>query len=345
MPLSAPGLMGREIAESPEVARRLLAEPEPMRRLARSMRDDGARTCVTIARGSSDHAAHHFAALMARLTGRWIASMPPSWTTVLQSPWPPGRWRPLAFSQSGRSPDLIATVQALDPQGLWSAAFVNETESPLASAARFLVPLKAGPEQSVAATKSVVAQLVAGAMLVDACVDPTRGHHELRSELERLPDALDRTLRAPPWPIDPSWLDARHVLVIGRAQALPIAQEIALKLKETSLIHAEAVSAAELRHGPQAIVGAGVHALLVAPDALTEDQLRDTAEHLRHLGATVHAIGRHGWCDLQVAPHGLELCAGVPVLAQAYPWIEGLSRALGRDPDRPRHLSKVTLTR
>jgi glucosamine--fructose-6-phosphate aminotransferase (isomerizing) len=337
--------MALEIAESAEVSRRLLEAPEPIRQLARSMHGDGARACVTVARGSSDHAAAHFAALMARLTGRFVASMPPSWTTVLRSPWPAGTWRPIVFSQSGRSPDLQAVVEALDPHAHWSAAFVNDPTSSIWPAVSHRIPLLAGPERSVAATKSVVAQMVAGAMLVDACIDAADERSVLQAELPALPGVLEEALASPDWPIDPDWLRVEQVLVIGRGQSLPIAQEIALKLKETCRVHAEAFSSAEVRHGPQAMIDSRYRALILAPDRVAINDLRDTADHLHRLGAMVNVAGSAPWCDVPAIVGPLELCAGLPLLVQAYRWVEALSRARGLDPDRPRHLSKVTLTR
>jgi glucosamine--fructose-6-phosphate aminotransferase (isomerizing) len=338
-------LMLSEILQAPQVLDRLHGEAShAVRALARQIVTDDARTCVTVARGSSDHAAHHFSALMARMTGRFVASMPPSWTTVLESPWPAQRWRPIAFSQSGRSPDLLVVLQALDPGGRHSAAFVNDAGSPLAQAVMHPIDLQAHPERAVAATKSVLAQLLAGAMLVEACADGGKGHPALAAELQALSAGVDQVLGAAPWDLGPGWAQARHLLVVGRGQSLAIAHEIALKCKEVCQLHAEAISAAELRHGPQALADAGLHVLVLAPDDLGAQALHDTATHMTQLGAVVAAAGPHPWCDLPVPALGLQFLAGLPLLAVAYRWVEALSRARGLDPDRPRHLTKVTLT-
>jgi len=338
-------LMLSEILQAPQVLERLYAgAAEQVQALARQIVTDDARTCVTVARGSSDHAALHFSALMARMSGRFVASMPPSWTTVLQAPWPSARWRPIAFSQSGRSPDLLAVLDALDPGGRYSAAFVNDAASPMAQAVAHPVDLRAYPERAVAATKSVLAQLLAGAMLAEACADGGNGHPVLAADLQALASGVDTVLQAQPWPVAPDWAQARHLLVVGRGQSLAIAHEIALKCKEVCQLHAEAISAAELRHGPQALADAGLHVLVLAPDDLGAQALHETATHMTQLGALVAAAGPHPWCDLPVPALGLQFVAGLPLLAAAYRWVEALSRARGLDPDRPRHLSKVTLT-
>ena len=158
----------------------------------------------------------------------------------------------IAISQSGRSPDILAMQRAAKAQRALSVALVNDEDSPLAREANALLPLRAGPERSVAATKSMIAALIAGAALVAHWSDDA----ELLAALMKLPSVLNSSSAAPPATEAIATLaQASSLFVVGRGATLAIAAEAALKLKETSAIHAEAFSSAEVLHGPAGIIG------------------------------------------------------------------------------------------
>jgi glucosamine--fructose-6-phosphate aminotransferase (isomerizing) len=249
----------------------------------------------------------------------------------------------LAFSQSGQSPDLVAPLQDLGRRGANTVAFVNAVDSPLARAAAHTVPLHAGPEYSVAATKSFIAQTVAGAALVAAWQQDAAWS----SALQALPDALARAARAD-WSAGVGALEqAERLYVIARGTGLAIAMEAALKFKEVCGIQAEAFSGAELQHGPMALVQPGFPLLLLAPHGPAQAGLLALALQQRQRGAQVLLVAPPGTAGAQLPLLGSLHGDLDPICAvqSFYPMVEALARARGLDPDQPRHLRKVTLTR
>jgi len=241
------------LAAPAAVARQLAADHKAYAALGAALRAQPPSALLTVARGSSDHAAQYFAYLVMARMGRLVTSLPMSLVTLYQSKIACEGLVSLAFSQSGQSPDLVAPTKFFREGGARTVAFVNAPDSPLAAAAQFVFPLHAGPEQSVAATKSYIAQLVAGARVVAAWSEDD----DLQAALQTLPQALQRAA-ALRWDVAVDALkNADRLFVIGRGLGLPIALEAALKFKETCGIQAEAFSGAEVKHGPMALVEAG----------------------------------------------------------------------------------------
>lgn len=324
------------------VAAQLAQDGESYERIGRSLREQPPQLAVTIARGSSDHAAHYLAYLLMHRLGLWVSSLPMSLITLYRSPLQCRGVLGLALSQSGQSPDLIAPLEHLRQGGARTVALVNAPGSPLAAAAEFELPLRAGPELSVAATKSYIAQLVAGARLVANW----QRDADLLAGLKALPDSLEQAA-ALDWGLAVERLrGADRLFVIGRGPCLAIAEEAALKFKETCGISAEAFSSAEVQHGPMALMGQGFAALLLAPRGPAQAGTVALAERLREQGATVLLAAPPGTpgadLPLQVAPH--ELLDPIAAVQSFYPMVEQLARARGMDPDRPPHLRKVTRT-
>jgi glucosamine--fructose-6-phosphate aminotransferase (isomerizing) len=247
----------------------------------------------------------------------------------------------IAISQSGASPDLLAAVASARKAGALVVALVNAEESPLARAAHHVVPLRAGVESSVAATKSYIASLAAIVQLVASWTQDS----DLHAALDQAPDHLERA-----WQLD--WgtavehlRQASSLYVVARGLGLGIAQEAALKLKETCGLHGEAFSGAELRHGPMALVRGGFPVLAFVQHDETQESIEMLARELTRVGADVLLAGSE-------VPGVLAL----PTL-RAHPAIEpllmiqsfyrlanALAIARGRDPDHPPHLCKVTET-
>jgi glucosamine--fructose-6-phosphate aminotransferase (isomerizing) len=324
------------------VALQLSSDVERYADLGRKLRSTNFDTALTIARGSSDHAANYCAYLIMARMGRVVASLPMSLITLNRAPIETRDTLAIAISQSGQSPDVVDPMRYFRDGEATTIALVNDIDSPLAQAAEWAMPLHAGKEQSVAATKSFITSLVAGARLVAQWQnDP-----ELLEGLVALPDAL-RQAATVDWT---SALDvlapARNIMVVGRGISFPIALEAALKLKETSALQAEAFSGAEIKHGPMALIEDGYPLLIFATRGPTQASVLQLAAEMRTRGAKVILAA-----PSDVAERDLTLpVAATPdldpiVAVQAfYIMAAHLSKARGMDPDRPRHLSKVTKT-
>ncbi|MDB5873675.1 MAG: iron dicitrate transport regulator FecR [Ramlibacter sp.] len=324
------------------VARQLAHDILAYREFGAQLRADPPGSLLTVARGSSDHAAHYAAYLIMARMGRLVTSLPMSLVTLYQSKIACRGLATFAFSQSGQSPDLVEPTRYFHEGGAVTSAFVNDAMSPLAQTAQWVFPLHAGAESSVAATKSVIAQMTAGARLVAAWQDDLN----LQAALSGLPQVLSRAVNADWSAALPVLKDADRLLVIGRGLGLPVALEAALKFKETCGIQAEAFSGAEVRHGPMALVGEGYPVLVLAPRGPAQAGLLALADELRARGARVLAAapGATPRTGLPLVETGASELDPISMLQSFYPMVEALSRARGLDPDRPRHLSKVTRT-
>ncbi|HYD98255.1 MAG TPA: SIS domain-containing protein [Alphaproteobacteria bacterium] len=331
-----------EAREAPAVvARQLALHAEPLARLGARLRERPPAFVMTCARGSSDHATLYARYAIEQRLGFVCTSAPPSVQTLYPAPLRVRDALFLAVSQSGKSPDLVAKTAAARAGGATTVAFVNDPASPLAAACEFVVPLEAGPELSVAATKSYIAAVTAQLHLVAAWA----GDAELLAALRRLPERI-AAAQAGDWSGLLALREARNLLVIGRGAGLAVASEMALKLKETCGLHAEAFSGAEVKHGPMALIEPGFPVLA----AILEDEagaaMRGAADDFAAMGARVLAFGPGAAAPAlpgMAADH--PLADGVPMIAGFYVGVEALARARGWDVDRPRHLSKVTETR
>ena len=331
--------MFREAAQAGAVVRAQLdANAVTVARIARRLRDAPPRAVVTCARGSSDHAATFAKYLIETRIGILVASAAPSVSSVYAARQDLRDTLFLAISQSGRSPDIVAAARAAREGGALVVAAVNDVSSPLATAAEYTLPLCAGEEKSVAATKSYVASLAA---LVQLAADWSKDS-VLRAALAKLPGDLERA-----WSLD--WSGAVDALarveglfVIARGLGLGVAQEAALKCKETCGLHAEAFSSAEVRHGPQALLRERFPVLVFCQDDEARSGTEALARELADRGVPVWmAGGEHG---------NLPAIASHPVLEPIlmaesfYRMANALAIARGHDPDDPPHLRKVTET-
>ena len=333
-----------EARSAPEVVRGQLAQDEDLyRSVAAALRYSPPTGIVTLARGSSDHAAGYLAYLVTARTGRLVTSLPMSLLTLYRAPLRAEGVLAVAVSQSGRSPDLVEPVRWLREAGARTVAIVNETGSPLAQAAEWTIPLRAGPERAVAATKSFIASLVAGARLAGHAFELP----ELLEALPSVPAALEEALRQDWTAAAEALVTAERLMVLSRGLGFNVAQEAALKFQETCGIQAEALSSAEARHGPQELIRAGYPLLVFALRGPAQADLLAVANEMRErkarvlLAAPADVPGR----DLTLATTTAEDLDPIAAIASFYPVAEALARARGRDPDRPRYLSKVTRTR
>jgi glucosamine--fructose-6-phosphate aminotransferase (isomerizing) len=342
--IEIPASMAVEFREAPDVVQRqahILARPvaELLARLA----SHPPAMVVTCARGSSAHAATFGKHLIERYLGIPVVAAAPNIATVYG-----GRLRLsgqlfLAVSQSGQSDDLIEMAHMAKDAGAVTAAIVNDTESPLVDACDVVLPMAAGPERSVAATKTFVATL---ATLLRLLADWT-ADRALAAALARLPQRLAASQNL-------DWSGAvgvlagsRSLVSIGRGPTLAIAREASLKLKETCNLHAEAFSGAEFLHGPVALVSALYPTLLFMPTDQAAAGMQALAADLVHKGAAVlmteGSVARPGRLPVVAAEH--PETDAVCLIQSFYGLVVDLAERLGISADRPRHLQKVTRTR
>jgi glucosamine--fructose-6-phosphate aminotransferase (isomerizing) len=329
-----------ESLDAPEaVARLLSARDGGYAALGADLRENPPQALLTIARGSSDHAAHYVAYLIMARLGRLVTSLPMSLVTLYRSRLRCDGLVSIAVSQSGRSHDLVVPTEFFRNGGARTVAFVNDVRSPLADAAQWVFDLRAGPETSVAATKSCIAQLAAGARLVASW----QNDDGLRAALDDLPARLREAAQAD-WRRGVETLaHVDRLFVISRGLGLPVALEAALKLKEVCGIQAEAFSSAEVRHGPVALIEPDYPLLIIAPRGPAQPGLLALADDMRKRGARVLLAAADGG-DLPLVTCADADLDPIAALQSFYPMVEAMARARGLDPDAPRHLTKVTLT-
>jgi glucosamine--fructose-6-phosphate aminotransferase (isomerizing) len=335
--------MFAEAAEAPAVVRaQFETNRRPIEDLARRLRAAPPRAVATLGRGSSDHATTYARYLIETRLSILTTSSAPSVSSVYDAAPDMDRTVALAISQSGRSPDLLAAAQAAKAAGALLVVLVNDETSPLAAMADVVLPLKAGPELSVAATKSYLAALAAIAQLVAHWAED----EALLIALDGLPGLLGAAWGLDWTPALAPLRTAQSLYVLGRGIGFGVAQEAALKFKETCGLHAEAFSTAEVRHGPMALVGPGFPVLAFVQDDETRPGVEAAIDACLAQGADVIQAGgepRPGAIALPVLPAHPAL----EPIAQAqsfYRLANALALARGFDPDRPPHLFKVTET-
>lgn len=342
-----------EIREQPEVAARLLAkESGRIAAIAAGLRTREIRGVMIAARGTSDHAAIYAQYLFGAFHRLPVALAAPALFSVYGTPPKLDGWLVIGISQSGASPDVVAVVTSAREQGAATIAVTNAADSDLGRAAEWVIDVSAGPERAVAATKTYTAELFSIAMLA-AALDPALAA-ERQSALALVPDALRRALDVEA-DVEAAAGDRAGVeqcVVLGRGFEYATAREWALKLKELAQLGADPYSAADFQHGPLALVEPGYPVLAVATRGATLPGMAELLGRLRRdYGVnllvisddeTVRALGNAAIAVPATLPEWLTPIASI-VPAQLFAY--HLTRAKGLDPDRPRWISKVTLTR
>lgn len=331
--------MAREVAEIPATAARLLARTDMFAEIAERIRRAEPRMVVFCGRGSSGHVGVYLRYLFETRLGLVASASAPSVVTAYQRPPRLGGALFVLISQSGRSPDLIHATEVARRHGALTLAVLNEEDSPAAAESDLVLPIGAGPEIAVAATKSVVLSMIAGAQLVAALA----GDEKLGEALQRLPGRASEALNCD-WS---AWAEptaaAPAAFIVGRGYALGCVRELALKVAETLRVPALGYSAAELRHGPRASVTPATPLLILRQDdqaaATTDELIRD----LKDAGETLFTAGGPAG-TLPWIGDDHPACDPLLMLIPSYLAIELAARRKGFDPDNPPHLSKVTRT-
>jgi glutamine---fructose-6-phosphate transaminase (isomerizing) len=331
--------MARETCESADVAARILCSRQAIGDIAHHLDIGAMPLAVLCGRGSSGHAGVFLRYLIETRLHLPVSASAPSVITAFRKPLSLDHALFIVVSQSGQSPDLVAATRSARASGARTVAIVNVVPSPVAEAAEFVIPIEAGVEHSVAATKTVVGSMAAGAELIAALA----ADEALRSALDRLPERLSRAAALDWSAVSGDLTAASAVFVASRGLGLGPAREIALKLAEILRLPALGFSAAELQHGPRAALSVRTPVILMRLNDETAATVDQLAGDLRASGISLHLAG---------GPHASLPWIGdddaatdaITMLVPAYRLIERTARAWGFDPDRPPQLTKVTQT-
>lgn len=288
-----------------------------------------------VGRGTSDHAGVFARYLIEVELGVVVAAAAPSVASLFSRQLKLNKALVLLISQSGRSEDLLAQGRAAKQSGALVVALVNDISSPLAALADYAIPLLAGPEKAVAATKSYLCTLSALLQLVAYW----KQDQLLLDALDTLPAALQQVLEQPAQLHAEQFSALRHCVVLGRAFGYAISREIALKIKEVCGIQAEAFSSAEFLHGPIS--------LLNQPLTLLNVQLNDESSEAHQ--AQIDEVKKRGGLVLTLALNTQQQAIHprlqpLLLMQRFYLDIEAVALALGHNPDAPVGLNKVTIT-
>lgn len=332
-----------EIAQIPQAISYLLdIGAVPLRATAATLRELDPAYLITVARGSSDHAASYLKYASELLLGLPVASVGPSIASVYNAPLRVANTATLAISQSGKSPDIVRLTESLRHSGSHTIAITNETASPLAMGADATLDICAGTELSVAATKTFVTSAVTGLWLLAEWKQDAA----LLAAIRALPEALENA-RAADWSeMREAVREGGSIFTLGRGPALAISNEAALKFKETCQRHAESYSSAEVMHGPVSIVGADFPVLAFASADAAEKSVADIADQIAAKGAKSFVTSRLAGKAkaLPTVRTGHPLTDPLALIVSFYAMVEQLATDLGVNPDAPRHLNKVTET-
>lgn len=327
-------IMWQEANEAPDVIHAQLKDNnEICNTLGEKIRTLAPRLVYIIGRGSSDHAGVYAKYLIEVELGIPVTASAPSVTSVYGKHLDLKGALVLVISQSGRSPDILVQTQIAKDSGAYCVALVNDQTSPLTEIVDVVLPLRAGEEKAVAATKSYLATLSALLHMV-ACwkQDP-----ELNAALSTLPDNLREAINSSEQ-LHPEFVKPlSHCVVLGRGFGYAISREIALKLKEVCGVHAEAFSSAEFLHGPVTLVEKKLSLIDISVSDESASAHSAQIEEVKKRGAVL--------CHMkQIGDDVHPRIAALTILQRFYLDVEKIARQLGVDPDAPAGLKKVTKT-
>lgn len=336
-------LMRKEVLEIPEAVARLLDRGgDAIREAAAEARRRDPAYIATVARGSSDHACSYLKYAAELTLGLPVASIGPSVASIYRAPLKLKGSLCVSVSQSGKSPDIVELARVARAGGALTVAVTNDAASPLAAASDLVLDIHAGPELSVAATKTFVTSAVAGLALIAEW----QGNKDLLAAIATLPEHLAEAARLDWSELGDRLVHADSLYTLGRGPGFAMSGEAALKFKETCQIHAENYSSAEVLHGPVSIVARGFPVLAFASADAAEGAVVEVADAIAAKDATVFVTsGRAQAANiLPRVDTDHPLTDPIALIVAFYAMVERVAVARGVDPDRPRHLRKVTET-
>ena len=335
--------MYQEIQEIPDAVSNLLEVTDlAVDQLANQIKDQLPNFVFTAARGSSDHAAKFLKYLFEIYLGIPVVSLGPSICSIYSSKLSLNNTMCIGISQSGQSPDIISVINSAKNKECITASFTNDSNSPLAQKTKFSVPLQAGSEKSVAATKTFTSTLVVCLVLVAK----VKKDVELLSAIYRLPEMLEKAIRIE-WPELKNELESCNKLyTLGRGLSYSISSEASLKLIETCGIHASSYSSAEVLHGPVEIVDEYHPVIALISRDAAEQSIVNVCENIAERKAKVFGTSSYlnKSISLEFVDTGHPFTDPIALIASFYPFVENLSLVRGKNPDQPSLLKKVTKT-
>jgi glucosamine--fructose-6-phosphate aminotransferase (isomerizing) len=335
-------VMAAEMAEQPAVLNRLIGGRDDLFARVRGILPAPPLRVVVLARGSSDHAAIYGRYVLEHSTRTPVALAAPSLHTRYGVETDYHGYVVIAASQSGRTPEIVTALELMRSRGAVAIGVTNDAESPLAQSADLTLPLGAGRERAIPATKTFTAQLAVFALLAEA-MGPVPWSP---ADWATVPDAVEAVLADPALagPVAAAIGDARAAVVLARGFLFSVALEAALKLKETTSLLAWADSTADFRHGPIAVVDSELPVLSLSAAGPCAADVAEIADDIRARGGHVLSIADTPGADLPIPSGVPEALATVPATVRAQQLALALARHRGLDPDTPAGLSKITAT-
>lgn len=327
-------IMEKEAKQAPVVVENQLKANQALANtIGENLRQLDPKMVMIIGRGSSDHAGVFGKYLIEIEAGIPTFAAAPSVSSVYGKQLKLDQALVIVISQSGRSPDIIAQAEMAKAAGAYCVALVNDETSPLANIVDDVLPLKAGDEISVAATKSYLATLSA---LLQLTAHWTQ-NLELINALNSLPEAMQAIVNTPEQLTPESIAGVKNMVVLGRGLGYAITKEMALKLKEVSSIHAESFSSAEFLHGPVTLVEQGLAILDCQVNDESAEAHSQQIDEMVTRGADIVSLQQ---LDANVHPR----LAPLVVLQRFYLDVAHVAVSRGFNPDEPKGLKKVTRT-
>lgn len=332
-------LMAKEALQAPEQIRRQLYENQnTVKDIVARVKMFAPKMVYLIGRGSSDHAGVYAKYLIETELGIPVCAAAPSVSTLFGKTLQLEYALVICISQSGKSPDILHQVKQAKQAGALCLALVNDESSPLAKLVDQVLPLQAGPEKAVAATKSFLCTLSAIASLVAQWADSK----ELTLGLKSLPAQLEEVVSQSPKLGFNDLKQVKHCVVLGRGFGYAIGRELALKLKEVCGIHAEAFSSAEFLHGPITLVANKLTLVNLEIEDETFEHHKKQVDEVIQRGGQVLTLKVNKQDQLDNKVH--KRLVPLAIMLRFYLDIEGIAQQMGLNPDEPVGLNKVTQT-
>jgi glucosamine--fructose-6-phosphate aminotransferase (isomerizing) len=337
-------IMASEIAETPKVFKAIFDNKAAFNSVKDVLAEEKIQSVLILARGTSDNAAHYLKYLIETQIGLPVGLTSPSSVTIYGSELKYSNTLVIAISQSGQSPDLVKFATAARQAHAYLISITNDPNSPLATIAHNHLPLLAGPELAVAATKSYNAQLLVSYLLVATWTGKQVDGEQLIGEATRLVNAKDLVTTA----VKVSSRE-KEVVILGRGFAYPNAREAALKIQETCKISVQGLSTADYLHGPISALTPETQVFIVAPSHMPSTSITEATVKIRQTSSRIFWIGNGGTPegdDIVLAGSDCDdeiLTTMVDAIVLQRFALE-FAVASGFDPDAPVGLSKVTLT-
>lgn len=341
--MSKQTFMKQEILEIPKILDLLISNsPKDIKYIAEHLKERKAPFVTTVARGSSDHAANYLKYAIEISAGIPVASIGPSISSIFDVSLNLSNAACISISQSGQSPDIISTSEMARINGASTIAITNNQHSPLAKKCDFSIDINAGIERSVAATKTFVASIVSGLLLLAYWQDDK----QLLRAIKDLPEKAGDAIKCDWGELTEAFNIQNSLYTIGRGPSWAISNEAALKFKETCQMHAESYSSAEIMHGPKSIIGKQFPIVAFASRDPTETSMIDAVDLLSDQGAKCFVTSdlKSKGIKLPFVASGHPLTDPLLLIINFYQFVEKLARLRGLNPDQPPHLKKVTET-